>query len=476
MISSNKVSLSASFRTRARVAALIFCLGAALAAALLSKHLNAPPGPIAAAPARPPAELTPEQILAAIPALAGNSETDKALAATLAKVRQNLRSAIAWVNLGDALAQVLRDSADPKYYDFAEMAYRHALQLNPRSVDAMTGMGWVSGGRHVFDQSIEWANQAVALDVGNAAARGILGDAALELGDYDKAFEEYQKMMDLRPDLSSWSRGAYLLWLTGNRSKAVRLMEKAIRAGAPYAENTAWCRAKLAIMLFQDGAFVPAAQVLEPALAAASHNTHVLLAAGRIAAARHDFADAVRYYQTVLAAGPNHEALAALGDLHLVNGETEKAEEYYKKVEALHAAHLASGVHDHMLMAKFYADHDRNLVEALRLAEQRKLTRNVLEADVLAWVYFKSGDLFHAREVIKRALSHNTPDAEMHYHAGMIAAAAGDRGAAQKELGEAFSLNPKFSLLQTPTALSMLNQVSGRSAATTEPARVATSP
>jgi Tfp pilus assembly protein PilF len=99
-------------------------------------------------------------------------------------------------------------------------------------------------------------------------------------------------------------------------------------------------------------------------------------------------------------------------------------------------------------MAKFYADHDRNLVEALRLAEQRKLTRNVLEADILAWVYFKSGDLPGARDAIKRALSHDTPDAEMHYHAGMIAAASDDRGAAQKELGKALSLNPKFSLLK----------------------------
>ena len=84
----------------------------------------------------------------------------------------------------------------------------------------MNGMAWVAGGRHVFDQSIEWANRALKIDPGNAPARGIIGDAALELGDYDRAFDEYQKMMDLRPDLSSWSRGAWLLWLTGNPSKA----------------------------------------------------------------------------------------------------------------------------------------------------------------------------------------------------------------------------------------------------------------
>ena len=462
---------------RSRIGALILCLVGGLAAALILKHAQTPIRPAAvAAPSLAPAALTAGQIFAAIPPPKGDSMTDKALTQALTKAREKPRGAIAWANLGDALAQKLRDSANLKYYDYAEMAYRQALQLDPRSVDAMNGMAWVAGGRHVFDQSIEWANRALKIDPRNAPARGIIGDAALELGDYDRAFDEYQKMMDLRPDLSSWSRGAWLLWLTGNPSKAQWLMQKAIKAGAPYAENTIWCRAKLATMLFQDGALLPAEQALAPALAAAPRNTQVLLVAGRIAVARHDFATATRYYQTVLDTAPNHEALAALGDLSAANGEQEKAEEYYKKVEALHAAHLASGGHSHMLMAKFYADHDRNLVEALRLAEQRKLTRNVLEADILAWVYFKSGDLPHARDAIKRALSHDTPDAEMHYHAGMIAAASGDRGAAQKELGKAFSLNPKFSLLQAPIAHRMLDQVAGRSAAKAVTTQLATAP
>jgi len=462
---------------RLRVGVLIPCLAGALASALILKHAQTPIRSAAVtAPRLAPAALTVGQIFAAIPPSKGDSMTDRALTQAFTKAREKPRGVSAWVNLGDALAQKLRDSAKIEYYDYAEMAYRQALQLDPGSVGAMIGMAWVAGGRHVFDQSIEWTNRALKADPGSASARGIIGDAALELGDYDRAFDEYQKMMDLRPDLSSWSRGAWLLWLTGNPSKAQWLMQKAIKAGAPYAENTVWCRAKLATMLFQDGALRPAEQVLAPALAAAPRNTQVLLAAGRIAMARHDFAAAARYYQTVLETAPNHEALTALGDLSAATGTQEKAEEYYKKVEALYAAHVATGGHSHMLMAKFYADHDRNLVEALRLAEQRKLTRNVLEADILAWVYFKNGDLPHARDASKRALSHDTPDAEMHYHAGMIAAASGDRGAAQRELGKALSLNPRFSLLQAPIAYRMLDQVAGRSAAKAITTPLATAP
>ena len=401
----------------------------------------------------------PNDILAALPAIADTTAAGKARASALAKVRTAPANAAVWVELGDALAQELRDTANQTFYDHAGAAYREALRLAPATTEAMTGLAWVFGGRHQFDQSIDWANKALELRPDFPDAYGIIGDAELELGRYDDALDHYQKMMDLRPDLSSWSRGAHLLWITGDKSKGMWLMERAIKAGAPYAENTAWCRARLAMMLYHDGALLPAATVLEPALAAGTQNTPLLLAAGRIAAARGEMEAAKKHYQTILETGPNHEALAALGDMAAASGATAEAEKFYTQVEALHASHTATGVHDHMTMAKFFADHDRNLIEALRLAEQAKLTKNVQEADILAWVYHKNGDTKNAVAAMKRALSRNTPDAEMHYHAGLIAAAAGDRTAAQKHLQTALSFNSRFDLLQAPLAVKALEKL-----------------
>jgi tetratricopeptide (TPR) repeat protein len=443
-------------RVAIRAASLMLCLGVAWAAAVMAKNSATKHDVAERTPASEAARKTPEQILDGLPVGTSNSQTDQAITEAIQRVRIKPLEAGLWVNLGDALAQKLRDTANQNYYLHAETAYQRALELDSKNVDALTGMAWVTGGRHGFDQSIQWANKAIAIEPGAVAAHGIIGDAALEIGDYDQAYDQYQVMMDLRPDLSSWSRGAHLLWLTGDKTKAVWLMDKAIKSGAPFAENSAWCRAKLAMMHFNDGALLLAEQVLEPALKGSSHNTHVLLAAGKIAAARQDITAAIKFNQTVLEGGPNHEALVALGDLHAANGELELAEEFYVKVEALHAAHLTGGVHDHMQMARFYADHDRNLVEALRLAEQHKLTRNVIEADGLAWVYFKNGDQVHAIESIKLALSQGTPDPEIHYHAGLIAEAAGDLLSARKHLIQALELNPHFNLIQAPIAEKML--------------------
>src|SRR6476646_1502914 len=146
-------SLPGFGRMRSRIGALILCLVGGLAAALILKHAQTPIQPAAlAVPSFASAALTAGQIFAAIPPPKGDSMTDKALTQALAKAREKPRRAMAWANLGDALAQKLRDSANLKYYDYAEMAYRQALQLDPRSVDAMNGIAWVAGGRHVFDQ------------------------------------------------------------------------------------------------------------------------------------------------------------------------------------------------------------------------------------------------------------------------------------------------------------------------------------
>jgi tetratricopeptide (TPR) repeat protein len=409
--------------------------------------------------------LAPEEVLAALPPSRGKAAVDRAVARAAERARQDPQDAGAWAELGDALMQKARETADAAYYGHAERAYRRALALRPSHADATTGVAWVAAGRHEFETSIAWANKAIALDPRNHHAYGLLGDAAVEMGDYDAAFEHYQKMLDIRSDISSYSRGAYLLFLTGDIRKARWLMDKAIQAGAPYAENTAWCRAQLALFHFHDGHLMAAEQLLQDADGKTPGNFHLLAALGKVKAARKDYPAAIACYQKAAAIAPQHDVLAALGDLHRLSGNHAEAARQDALVEATHKVNKANGVRGDIQIAQFYADHDRNLPEALRLAEEEYRTRkNVFVADTLAWCYYKNGRHEEAKRAIQKALSRRTPDAGFPFHSGMIHARLGDRQTAQLHLYQALSLNPNFSPVYAPVAAATFQELGGRPA------------
>src|SRR4029434_1874884 len=144
--------------------------------------------------------------------------------------------------------------------------------------------------RHDFEKSIEWARRALELDARNAGAYGLLGDAALQLGDYEAATEHYQRMLDLRPDISSYSRSAHLLFVTGDARRAAWLMDRAIKAGAGYAENTAWRRAQLALMHLSTGNLLAAEQVVEQAIGLTPPHSPGLFPQGPVRDARERYA------------------------------------------------------------------------------------------------------------------------------------------------------------------------------------------
>jgi tetratricopeptide (TPR) repeat protein len=182
-----------------------------------------------------------------------------------------------------------------------------------------------------------------------------------------------------------------------------------------------------------------------------------------VKAARNDTPAAIDLYRRSVAVVPTHDALVALGDLYRLTGQREAAASQYALVETIYRLQKANGVRGDAQIARFYADHDRNIPEALRLAESEYATRkNVVATDTLAWCLYKSGRYAEARDMIERALAHSTPDAGFRFHAGMIYAKLGDRVTAQNRLYQALSLNPAFSPVDAPMAAAALAQLGSR--------------
>ena len=362
--------------------------------------------------------------------------------------------------LGDALMQRAREIGDPHDYGDAKSAFQSALYLNPKNSAAMVGMAWVHGALHEFGASTQWAEKAIVLNPENPDAYGLLGDAAVELGDYDAAFDYYQKMLDIRPDLASYSRGAHLLFVTGDIRPAIELMKKAISAGAPFAENTAWCRAALARMLWSIGVLSQADQVLRVGLEAMPHNVHLLAALGMVKTSMRDRTAAVAAYEKAVDIQPRHEDVIALGHLYTLTNQPEKAEMLLDKAKKLYRTHQAAGIQNNILRARFYADQGIRLASALQEARNVYAEyKNVFVADTLAWCYYRVGRYQHARDIIEKALRYHTPDPMIWYHAGMIYMQLGDMTRAIKHLERALNLNSEFHPVYAAKALKTLNQL-----------------
>lgn len=367
------------------------------------------------------------------------------------KLLANLKAAGAstWVRLGDALMQRARDRVS---HDFTEAAaaYGRALALDPEDIGGLVGMAWVKNSEHDFPAGREWAEKALAANPHQVEAHALIADGAIEMGNYEEAYEHCQAALQTRSDLSTLSRMGHLLWITGRATQGRAMMQQAIDAGGPYPENAAWCRAELAQMDFQSGAMLPAEQLVTKALEAAPENPRILAIAGRIFMAKQDYPKAIGFYEKSASITPNHEALAGLVDLYQFTGEKEKAKQQFERVLAYHKAHSHDGnVHSHgegnAQLARFLADHDREPELALKEARAAYETyKNVGTTDTLAWCLLKAGKLEEARTMIRRAMKWKTPDAEILFHAGMIELALGHQDAARRHFHRALSLNPNL--------------------------------
>ncbi len=362
-------------------------------------------------------------------------------------------SAQSWVKLGNSLMQKARNTVGQDFAP-ASAAFEKALALQPDNIEAIVGMAWVRNSEHDFVSGRRFAEKALALDAHQVDAHSLIGDGAVELGNYDEAFDCYQDALESRADLSTLGRAGHLLWITGDAAQALSLMQRAIEAGGPHPENAAWCRSELALMEFQSGAMGSAEEHATAAVKAAPENPRVLATMARILTAKHDYPKAIELYEKSTAITPNHEALAALVDLYHLCGSQDKADEQFAKVVTFHQQYPHP---NSAQLARFYADHDREPETALKEAlGAYEIYKNVGVTDTLAWCLLRAGQLQEAKEMLARAMKMKTPDPEMYFHAGMIELAQNNPEAAKGHFKKALAMNPDFHPIHAATAAGYL--------------------
>lgn len=384
---------------------------------------------------------------------------DGIIAAMQKRIQTNPNDYDAWASLGLAYQQKARETNDPGYYGESEKALQKSLQIKPDEYNAVAGLGALDLSRHNFKEAQDWGRRATALLPDRAYAYGVIGDAQIELGTYDAAVATFQQMVDLRPDLSSFSRVSYARELYGDVPGAIDVMQRAISAGGPAAENTAWCRVQLGTIYFNSNNLEKAEEMYTDSLAGYPNYLHAQAGMAQVRWAQGRTDEAIQLYKQSVANVPLPQYLTALGDIYTSIGDKKSAKEQYDLVGYIYTLFEKNGVNVNIEKAVFLADHDMNLADALQKAEAAGQERqDVHTLDSLAWVRYKNGRYADALKAETDAMRLGTQNALFYYHLGMIQSKLGQTDAARQSVQKALDINPHFSPLYSTQADAFVKQ------------------
>jgi tetratricopeptide (TPR) repeat protein len=395
----------------------------------------------------------------------GNEEIDREIKRLQDEARSNSERADTMKRLGWAFITKARLSYDPGYYKLSEQCALCVRSKNDDDPDALLLQGHILQSLHKFKDGEPIARKLVTIR-NEAFDYGLLGDVLMEQGRLTEAVGAYQKMIDLRPDLQSYTRIAHMRWLKGDLDGAIEVMRMAVTSGSPRdPEPTAWAYTRLGIYELQAGDTEIATKSAEIAFQFSENYAAAFLLHGRILLGQGKAKEAVESLQRAAALTRLPEYEWTLADALREAGEPEPAE----RVES--SLVRDGAMNDPRTFSLYLATRRQQVRQALKLAQDELDTRaDVFTMDTLAWALNANGRLPEAREYSKKALSEGTQDARLFYHAGCIALSAGDYVEAERS----FALSDRSKQMLMPSERDDLEKEFAllRDRATTRPTAV----
>ena len=330
------------------------------------------------------------------------------------------------VLLSDALLRQARATTDARPANRASDVLKTVLKDNPGQYDALRMLGAIDLSQHRFRDALAVARRARDERPADAWNYGVMGDALIELGDYDNAFEAFETMMSMRPSAAAYARVAYARELRGNLDGALEAMQMAANATSPQdPEALAWYAAQIGELYLKFGKVGEADREFRRAAFVYPNYPAAMIGQGKVAVARGDRDRGLAIYLEQLKRTPTLDLAARLGDLYAGRGDTAQSERYYQLAEDLAGPAIAQTEAN---LALFLAEHDRKLQQAVKMAEAVASTRDdIFTEDALSWAYFKVGRINEAAAASERAMRTGTKDDRILSHAAAIREASGRR-------------------------------------------------
>ena len=383
----------------------------------------------------------------------GQQPLDARLRGLQARARRAPSKVEAWVELGQAWVRKARSSGDSLHYLSADACAQVALGLSPADRGALDLRGLMLLNQHRFEEARQLAQAVVDKAPEDAPAWGNLSDALTDLGRYRDAARAAQRMMDLKPNLASYARASYLLWLRGDVPGAKESARLAIDAGGDEhdSEPLAWVLAQAATLFWHEGDYDGAEAGFQRVLQVKPGFPPALLGRARVALARGQPAEAAALLQQAFEARPLAETAGLLADARRLSGDGPGAEAAER--ELFREGRSADG----RTLSLYLSTHGRDVDEALALAERELSTRDdIYTEDTLAWALYRKGRLADARAASDKAMALGTKDARLFYHAGAVRLALGEREVGLALVKRALALNPAFDPVASEEARALL--------------------
>ncbi|MEL6671413.1 MAG: tetratricopeptide repeat protein [Bacteroidota bacterium] len=297
---------------------------------------------------------------------------------------------------------------------------------------------------HEFREAKALAQQAISINGYNALIYGSLVDAHVELGEYEQAVEMADKMVGIRPDLRSYARISYLREIHGELDGAIQAMLKAVTAGYPGYEETAWTRLTLGELYEQKGDLSAARDQYKMALVERPNYPFALAALANLDIKEAKWEQAEQKLDTAISFIPEVGFYIQMLDVYAHKGDQESAQQTLKEVFDMLADDEEKGHNMGMEYARLHLEHTGDLEKALAYAEEEYQTRpqNLDTNRLMGLILYQMGDYQAAQKHVIKALRTGNQHPELLCLAGLVALQQQQPQQGKKWLRTAFSLDP----------------------------------
>ena len=304
------------------------------------------------------------------------------------------------------------------------LAMQSSSLRTQRNSQALALLASIRMARHDFAGARAVAMRADSLDPNTPPHLALLGEIELELGDYAAAAAHFRAVNIGTQQFTIGARLARWYELTGRIDLARQYLTRSIaevdqRDDLPR-EQRAWFHYRLGELELRAGDVAAAEKAFRAGLALKSDDIRVLGGLARSALARGSADDAITFGERATFIQLDPATLGTVSLAYAMRGDSVEAASY---AHAMSVSALQQPGAIHRAWGLFLLDHGTVAERRTVLARARhdlRVRKDVYGHDLVAWAFYRTGQVDAARAEMRLAMAQGTQDVMLTAHAVAI--------------------------------------------------------